>query len=102
MCARRFLIAIFILTLLVVASAFAIFQFGQKVLISQATPRGKFEAPPKNGPDYALVSSWVARPDLPDNPSFWVPEGYPEPLQGMPTDQVAVFFIHPTTYLERE
>ena len=102
MCARRFLIIIFILTLLAVASAFAIFQFGQKVLISQATPRGSFEAPPPNGPDYALASSWVARPDLPDNPSYWTPEGYAQPLDGIATEKAAVFFIHPTTYLERE
>ena len=42
MCARRFLIIVFFLTLIVVAGAFAIFQFGQQVLVSQATPRGPF------------------------------------------------------------
>ena len=52
MCARRFLIAIFILTLLAVAGAVAVFQFGQSVLIRQAVPRGHFEAPPAgSGPD---------------------------------------------------
>lgn len=37
MCARRFLILIFILTLIVVGGAFALFQFGGEVLIKQAT-----------------------------------------------------------------
>ena len=54
MCARRFLILVFILTLLVVAGAFAIFQFGERVLIQSATPKGHFTAPPpRSGPDYA-------------------------------------------------
>ena len=42
MCARRFLLIIFFVTLLAVAGAFAIFQFGQQVLIRQATPVGRF------------------------------------------------------------
>ena len=33
MCARRFLIVIFVLTLLTVAGAFAFFQFGSSVLL---------------------------------------------------------------------
>ena len=45
MCARRFLIVVVILTLLTVAAAVLFFQFGQRVLISQATPQGHFEAP---------------------------------------------------------
>jgi hypothetical protein len=52
MCARRFLIFVFILILLFVAAAFAIFQFGQQVLIKQSTPQGHFQAPPAaSGPD---------------------------------------------------
>ena len=35
MCARRFLVVMFILILIVVAGAFAIFQFGGNVLIKQ-------------------------------------------------------------------
>ena len=48
MCARRFLILVFILILLFVAAAFAIFKFGQDVLIKQATPRGHFQQPAEN------------------------------------------------------
>ncbi len=103
MCARRFLLILFVLILLVVAGAFAIFQWGGEVLMRQATPRGHFQQPPPaSGPDYAEAVNWVARPDLPSNPSFWGPEGASEPLTGFPVGQAAVFYIHPTTYLERD
>jgi hypothetical protein len=99
MCARRFLIFVFILTLLFVATAFAIFQFGQQVLISQATPQGSFQAPqPSSGPDYSEHDSWVARPELTDNPSEWLPDGV-SPVASRPA---AVFYVHPTTYLQRD
>ena len=103
MCARRFLLILFILILLAVAGAFAIFQWGGEVLMRQATPKGHFEQPaPASGPDYKQPASWVAHPDLPNNPSFWAPEGASEPLTGLPVGKAAVFFIHPTTYLERD
>ena len=98
MCARRFLIIIFFLTLLAVAGAFAIFQFGQDVLLKSATPKGHFVAPAANaGPDYADPANWVARPGATDDPASWVPDGI-EPTVG----DAAVFYIHPTTYLERD
>ena len=98
MCARRFLLIIFFLTLLAVAGAFAIFQFGQDVLVKSATPKGHFVAPPAEaGPDYADPANWVARPGMADNPALWLPAGV-EPGVG----SAAVFYIHPTTYLERQ
>ena len=99
MCARRFLIFVFILILLFVAGAFAIFQFGQQVLIKQATPTGHFTAPaPNSGPDYSKTENWVARPDISDNPSSYVPAGTSTAEQG----QAAIFYVHPTTYLKRD
>jgi hypothetical protein len=99
MCARRFLIAIFILTLLAVAGAVAMFQFGDRVLIRSAVPKGHFEAPPpQSGPDYTQTSSWVAHPDLPDDPSHWLPET----VSPGPAGNAAVFYVHPTTYLQRD
>ena len=109
MCARRFLILILILILFAVAGAFALFQFGDRVLIKQATPVGHYQEPPKaSGPDYALLDAWIARPEIRDNPSHWAPGGltgygqegrylsYPPPPVRM-----AAFYIHPTTYLQR-
>ena len=99
MCARRFLMIVFVLTLLVVAAGFAIFQFGQSVLIKSATPKGHYVAPPpSSGPDYAKAVSWIARPDLRDDPSRWHSDG----VSGSPQGGAAVFYVHPTTYLQRD
>ncbi|HVM23357.1 MAG TPA: DUF3089 domain-containing protein [Sphingomicrobium sp.] len=100
MCARRFLGLIFVLTLLIVAGAFAIYQWGGRALVQQAVPKGRFEPPPQGGaPVYRDPSLWVARPGTSGDPSLWLP--------GEVTDdggarRAAVFYIHPTTYLERE
>ncbi len=97
MCARRFLFVIFILTLLVVAAAFAIFQWGGSVLRQQFTPQGHFVAPPPDsGPDYAQIESWLARPGMADDPSDWRPTDEPRSLVARPAH---TFYIHPTTYL---
>lgn len=99
MCARRFLIAIVVLTLLAVAGAFAIFQFGDEVLRRQMTPQGRFEAPPPSGaPDYAREESWIALPDDPQSPAEWRPPSYPPPT--LAPRPARGFFIHPTTYLQ--
>jgi hypothetical protein len=99
MCARRFLLAIFILTLLAVAAAVAIFQFGDRVLLRSAVPKGHFAAPPPTSqPDYTQEAAWIARPGLPGDPSDWRPEG----VQNMHAGNAAIFYVHPTTYLERD
>ena len=100
MCARRFLFVIFILTLLAVAGAFAIFQFGDRVLLESTIPKGHFAAPPPTSePDYALADNWLARPDLQQNPSNWLPG---QTAIGTASPPAAIFYIHPTTYLERD
>jgi hypothetical protein len=99
MCARRFLGLVFIATLLVVAAAFAIFQFGGNVLLKQSIPKGHFQAAAAGGgPDYAQPASWVAKPELPNDPSQWLPDG----MSPAPGGSAAVFYIHPTTYLDRD
>ena len=103
MLVRRFLGCIVFITLLVVAAGFAFFEFGDRALTAAATPVGHFAAPPPaSGPDYANHSNWIARPDLPapDNPGLWRPEGWPPPFAT--AHHAHVFFIHPTTYLQRD
>jgi hypothetical protein len=96
MCARRFLMAVFVLTLLVVAAGFAIYQWGGNILLRQATPKGHFEvARAGGGPDYSTAVSWLARPGLANDPSKWLPDGVPSATAG----KAAIFYIHPTTYL---
>jgi hypothetical protein len=95
MCARRFLVAVVILTLLIVAAAFAIYEWGGNVLLKEATPKGHFQAAEAGGgPDYRESSSWIARPGLTDDPSRWTPNGV-----STSDGSAAVFYVHPTTYL---
>jgi hypothetical protein len=102
MCARRFLLIIFILTLLVVAGGFALFQFGGSVLRKQALPTVPYEAPPPaSGPDYVQVENWLNLPDtVPPGPAEWRPKS--SPVETLEPRSVAVFYIHPTTYLQRD
>jgi hypothetical protein len=100
MCARRFLMLIVILTLFAVGGAFALYQFGDQVLIRMATPYGHFQAPPKgSGPNYAADVAWLAKPGLAENLSEWVPDGL---VLTRPVQMAATFYVHPTTYLERD
>jgi hypothetical protein len=90
-------VAVAILTLLIVAAAFAIYQWGGNFLLKEATPKGHFEAAEAGGrPDYAKASSWVAKPGLAADPSQWLPAGLEHTNRG----NAAIFYIHPTTYLK--
>ena len=100
MCARRFLMLIVILTLIFVGGAFALYQFGDQVLVRMATPSGHFREPPKgSGPDYSKDASWLAKPGLADDPSKWLPEDVGPTVSEL---AAATFYVHPTTYLERD
>jgi hypothetical protein len=100
MCARRFLLFIFWMILIFVAGAFAIHQYGGSLLTRGVTPQGHFATPPTRlGPDYRADASWLVRPGLSSGPSQWRPDGVAaEPASRRAT----VFYIHPTTYLERD
>lgn len=100
MLARRFLGCVFVLILLAVGGALLVFQFGQRALISQAAPKGHYQTPPDaDSPDYAQATNWLSRPGGEDDPALWLPEG--ETLSLEPTS-ASVFYVHPTTYLERD
>jgi hypothetical protein len=99
MCARRFLGCVFLLTLLAVAAAFAIYQWGGRALIREAVPTGHFEAAKAgSATDYSKARSWVARPDMDADPSRWRPEAIADESTG----DAAVFYVHPTTYLNTD
>ena len=70
------------------------------MLLRQATPKGHFEAAEAGGgPDYSKTVE-LDRParDFADDPSLWLPDG----MTPAPRRDAAVFYIHPTTYLERD
>lgn len=105
MCVRRFLFVIFILTLMVVGGAFAIYQWGGEALVRMATPVGHYQEPARTtAPDYAKEDNWFARPGLADDPSKWLPkmwDGRPLPPVAA-SGRAALFYVHPTTYLQRD
>ncbi|MCM8556695.1 DUF3089 domain-containing protein [Sphingomicrobium sediminis] len=128
MAARIFLYIIAGITLLIVGGAFIFYLYGDRVLAEQAMPKVEFTAPPpEEAPLYADIDSWWTRPDRSPNLADWEPEPAPvmqdTPMiaeSGEATDEVAapastpaapemtrnrpvaVFFIHPTTYLKTD
>jgi hypothetical protein len=103
MAARRFLWVVAGLIVLVLAGAFTYRAFEDRLLRAAMVPTASFEETrlPDTGPNYALVTSWIARPDIPNHPATWLPTGYQDEGEP-PAERAAVFFIHPTSYLERE
>ena len=99
MLARRFLWIIAGIVVLVLIGALAYRLFEREFMKAALVPSVSFEeaAPPPAGPSYADAGMWLARPGMADNPSSWTPDGI-EP-GGEP--RASVFFIHPTSYLER-
>jgi len=98
MLARRFLWIVAGLTMLVVAGAVAYRIWGGELMRLAMVPTAKFEggaATPAEA--YRRADMWLARPDLPDNPSLWLPPGVDPKRE----PRASVFFIHPTSYLQR-
>lgn len=96
MLARRFLYIIAGLIVLTLAAGIGWNLFQDQLLRLAFVPSVRFDAngagPP---PDYASAGSWLSRPDLPDDPSRWLPPG--ETRSSVRRD-VAVFYVAPTTY----
>jgi hypothetical protein len=96
--ARKFLYLVAILIMLAIAATFAYRLFGVQLLRQAMVPSASFKALPAPAADtYARREMWLAHPSIPGNPALWTPEGY-----APATDpRAAVFFIHPTSYLDR-
>ena len=96
--ARKFLYAIVVLIVLVIAGAFAFRLAGTQIIRWWAVPSATFEPQPPVGANaYADAKMWLARPDIPNNPAEWTPAGF-SPGKA---PKAAVFFIHPTSFLGR-
>src|SRR3546814_201028 len=73
--------------------------WGQQLMQAAMVPSAKF-VPQKAlvSHTYASPTMWYARPDIrQNNPALWTPAGVTTDGSG----QAAIFFIHPTSYLER-
>jgi hypothetical protein len=95
--AVRFLwiVAGLIVLVLVVAGLYRLFE---KDLMRWAfVPSVEFsDVPMPDGANYTQARLWIARPDIPDNPALWTPEGF----RPAPAPAASVFFVHPTSFLE--
>lgn len=96
--ARHFLYLVAILIVLALAGLLAYRLFGAQLMRTALVPSTRFEALPRvPAARYADRRMWIARPDIVGNPALWTPAGY----SAKPDTRAALFFIHPTSYLER-
>lgn len=97
--ARKFLYVVAVLIVLALIGAFAYRMFGPQLMRAALVPTAQFEpAPARTMSAYADPDAWLARPDLPGNPALYVPQGVEAPAE---KGDAAIFFVHPTSYLER-
>jgi hypothetical protein len=97
MLARRFLWVVAILTMLVMAGALGYRLFETQLMKLAMVPGGRFEAGAAAPLAYDKPALWIARPDIAGNPSLWTPPG----VAPAGPARAEVFFIHPTSYLQR-
>ena len=97
--ARKFLYVVAFLVALVIAGGIAYRYFGPQLLRLALVPHEEFEAQASVASKaYDDRRMWLARPDIANNPSFWVPAGYARTT----APGAAIFFIHPTSYIGRD
>jgi hypothetical protein len=96
--AVRFLWIVAGLTVLFMAGALLYRVFETDLMRLAMVPRAAFQPVPlPAGASYRDADMWIARPDIPDNPASWTPAGY----SATRDPKVSVFFIHPTSFMER-
>jgi pimeloyl-ACP methyl ester carboxylesterase len=96
--ARKFLYIVAVLIVLALAATFAYRIWGVELLRQAMVPGARFESQAALPADsYARPDMWLARPDRPGNPALWTPAG----IKPADKPEAAVFFIHPTSYLNR-
>ena len=96
--ARKFLYIVAVLIVLALAATFAYRIWGVELLRQAMVPGGRFEAQAALPADsYTRADMWLARPDKRGNPALWTPQG----IKPADRPEAAVFFLHPTSYLNR-
>jgi hypothetical protein len=97
-CATRFLYFVAFCIILFIAGAFA-YRFFEKQLMRWAlVPGTEFrDVPMPQGANYGQPALWIARPDIADNPSTWLPTGV---QRSSGAARVSVFFVHPTSFTQ--
>jgi hypothetical protein len=99
MLARRFLWMVAGITVLFIIGAIGYKIFEHQLMRLAFVPKVEFrEVPMKAGASYRSRDLWIARPDIPQNPASWTPTG----VQRTTAPRASVFFVHPTSYLDRD
>ncbi len=97
--ARKFLFAFAALIVLVLLSGIAWSLFSERMIRAAMVPGAAFvEQRPIATNAYDDKSMWFARPDIANNPALWRPDGF---VDTTTTKSAAIFFVHPTSYLDR-
>ena len=95
---RKFLYIVAGLIGVVILASLAFRLFGLQMMRAAMVPSAAFRVqPPTPVNAYAARNLWIARPDIDGNPSLWLPPGVPPQSAG----KAAIFFVHPTSYLDR-
>ena len=103
--ARKFLYLVAFLIVLAVAGALVMRYWALELTEFAYVPRGEFKPQdPLAGNAYDDLAMWFSRPGIgAGDPARWKPEGWVEqPGSAEPFRNAAVFFIHPTSYLDRD
>ena len=99
---RRFLYSVTVLLVLIIAAAFALRLWGDELAQTAFVPSEQFvEQDPLAQNAYRDTAMWLSHPRFTErtDPARWRPEGALAPDPDVP--EFAVFFVHPTSYLER-
>src|SRR5262245_56825481 len=102
--ARKFLYLIAALIVLFLAGLFALRFWAEDLTELAFVPTAQFTPQPALAENvYDDPAMWISRPGMgsESNPVRWLPQGYVGP-EGGESLSVAVFFVHPTSYLEKE
>ncbi|MBA2918189.1 DUF3089 domain-containing protein [Sphingomonas sp. MAH-20] len=97
---RKFLYVIAALIVLVLGAGIAYQLFGTDLFRRVFVPSVAFTAePPQARGAYADPAMWYSRPGKGhSDPALWAPAGY----QPNPNPPAALFFVHPTSFLDRD
>lgn len=99
--ARKFLYIIAGIIVLIITVLTALRLFGMELSRIAFVPSTPYRPlPALSAKAYDSPKMWIARPDMPSNPALWRPAGLGAERKS--TDNVGVFFIHPTSYLSKE
>jgi hypothetical protein len=98
MAARRFLYVIAAIIFLLLGAGVLWTLFPQAIMRLTFVPTIGFAPPPEAGaPDYSEPRAWLSRPGTASDPAQWLPPG----TEGATKTRAVVFFVPPTTYLDK-